>query len=165
MITKIQAEIISDQIIQESKPSISRPSTLPRHHGWLSFMASMSCIVAILLGKHAPGWFFGLFITLSVCLSLLAIWAYRKPVFEIDGSHLIYHGFWPGSIRIISIDAISKITFFTKMRFLRSARLILIETDTEEFRIWLRSGYELQVALVNHFFKANFRDQFIDIAN
>ena len=162
MITKKQAEILADQIVQDSKPSISRPAKLSRQGGWLNLLASIAIIAAIVFGSREPGWLLTLLIGIFACVFMLTSVVYRKPIFEIDGANLIYRELWPRNTRIIPIDEIVKITFAKKISFLRSARMILIQTNSEEIKIWLYSSYKFQVPQVDHFFKANFRSQFIE---
>ncbi len=165
MISKEQAAQISEQIIQDAKLSPTKPVKLFRGEGWLDKLGSVTLVSAILISGGDPGWLFAGLMACAALLYVLALFQSRHPIFEIRGNRLIYRGFWPWKKRELALRDIVKITLYTKSNFFRSARMLCIQTDTEVMRVWLISGYRFQVPQLNHFFKANFRQRFINFAD
>lgn len=165
LITKEQAVEISDQIIQEARLVPPKPAKLFRGEGWLDKLGTVTLLSALLLFGHAPNWLCSCLIACSSILYLLALFQSRHPIFEIRHNVLIYRGFWPWEKREFSLREIVKVTLYAKTNWLSSVRMLCIQTDTEVMRVWLISGYRFQVPKLNHFFRANFRQRFINFAD
>jgi len=81
---------------------------------------------------------------------------------KIDRNVLTYYGDLPWRKKHFNLADIVKITFFLRLRFWRSARLLTVQVENKEYLIWVPNIHPSPVAEIRNMLSANLQERYVE---
>ncbi len=162
--TREQADLISQQLLEEAKSTFAPKSIVPRENKLIPLVATQLLLlsVAVHFYNNKPLWVYGLLSFIFVAILIIGVYQYRHPLVEVNWTHLTYFGYWPFAKNSLSVKEIKTVTLLTKASFFHSGRQLIISHTNGQFSFWLPEMYVFSTAELNEFLRANFDGKFVE---